>query len=111
MTDPNASVSLHVHMPVWVKELVAATAEEEGMSMSQFCAHVLAVAARDTIGIPEPPPAVAPLPTVSDVLRTYIEGSKMIGPCGNAWPCEYSEEASKFIGDAEFCGSCNVRVH
>jgi len=111
VTDPNENVSLHLRMPAWVKELVAEAAAAEGMAMAQYCAHVLAGCARDTIGIPEPPPAVAALPTVSDVLRTYIEGSKMIGPCGNAWPCEYSEEASKFIGDAEFCGSCNVRVH
>lgn len=111
MADPNKTVGLHIHMPSWVKELVVAAAEEEGMSMSQYCAHVLAVRARDTIGIPIPPAAVAPLPTVSDVLRTYVEGSKMIGPCGDAWPCEYREEGSKFIGDAEFCGECNIRVH
>lgn len=111
MSDPNKSVGLHIRLPQWVKGLVEAAAEEEGMSMSQYCAHVLAMLARDTIGVPLPPIAAAPLPTVSDVLRTYVEGSKMIGPCGEHWPCEYSEESSKFIGDAEFCGECNIRVH
>ena len=111
MSDPNKQVSIHMSMPAWVKELIAEAAEAEGMSMSQYCAHILALRARDTIGIPNPPPAVAPIPTVSDVLRTYVDGSKMIGPCGEPWPCEYREESSKFIGDAEFCGTCNVRVH
>lgn len=112
MSDKNSLVSVHISLPVWVKEFVAEAAEKEGLSMSQFCSHVLAAGARDTIGIPKPPSPVAPIPTVSDVLRTYIDGgSKLIGPCGNAWPCEYSENTSQFIGSAEFCGACNVRVH
>lgn len=111
MTDPNKSVGLHIHMPQWVKELVASAAEEEGLSMSQYCAHVLAMRARDTIGVPNPPPAAAPIPSVSDVLRSYVDGGKLIGPCGEPWPCQYSEDSSKFIGDVEFCGECNVRVH
>jgi hypothetical protein len=111
MTSDGETVALHLKIPAWVKALIAEAAEEEGMSMSQYCAHVLSMRARDTIGIPNPPPAAAPIPSISDVLRSYVDGSKLIGPCGKPWPCEYSEDSSKFIGDVEFCGECNIRVH
>lgn len=112
MNDKNKLVSLHISLPIWVKELVSAAAAAENTSVSQYCAHALSTLARDTIGVPRTPPAVAPVPTVSDVLRNYVEGnSKLIGPCGDAWPCGYSADQSNWIGDCEFCAECNVRVH
>lgn len=112
MVDPNKLVDLHISLPFWVKKLIAEAAESEGMSMSQYCALVLSVCARDTIGLPKPPDPVAPPPTVADVLRSYVDGSnKLIGPCGDSWPCGYDADESKWIGDCEFCASCNVRIH
>lgn len=110
--DPNVSVSIHLHVPAWVKQLIVEAAAVEGMSMSEYCAHGLHVLARDTIGVPLPPSPATPIPGVADVLRAYVEGTdRLIGPCGKTWPCSYAADESKWIGDAEFCGSCNVRVH
>lgn len=112
MDDPNASVSIHLHIPAWVKALIVEASEKESMSMSEYCAHVLSTLARDTIGIPKAPSPAAPIPGVADVLRMYVEGAdRLIGPCGESWPCNYDAACSRWIGDAEFCGSCNIRVH
>lgn len=110
-TDPNDTVQLCLKIPRWVKELVREAAEAESLSLSVYASHALVGAARDTIEVPSPPPAAAPIPTVSDVLREYVSGdSRLIGPCGERWPCSYDPQASKYIGDAEFCSHCDVRV-
>ena len=110
--DPNASVSIHLTIPLWVKKLIIEAAAVEGVSMSEYCAHGLHTIARDTIGVPLPPSPATPIPGVADVLRAYVEGeSRLIGPCGKVWPCGYEADCSNWIGDAEFCGECNVRVH
>jgi hypothetical protein len=112
MGDKKDVAHLHISLPLWVKELVFAAAEKEETSVSQYCAHVLSTLARDTIGIPNPPPAAAPIPSVSDVLRAYVAGEdKLIGPCGEPWPCEYDQDQSNYIGECEFCNHCGVRVH
>lgn len=109
--DQNEDVRVSVLMPLWVKEALREAAEVEGLPLSTYASHALIAAARDTIGVPKPPPAAAPIPSVSDVLREYINGdSRLIGPCGERWPCPYDPQASKYIGDAEFCAHCDVRV-
>ena len=111
MAADTSLVRLGLSVPVWVKERIVEAAAVEGVSVSHFCAAVLCEAAGDTIGFPAPPPAVAPVPSLSDVLRSYVEGSaRLIGPCGDVWPCEYSPEDSRWIGDCEFCGHCSIRV-
>ena len=111
MVDPNKTADLHVWMPQWVKDLVAAAADAEGVSMSQYCAVQLSRCARDTIGLPKPPDPVAPPPTVADVLKSYVAGeTKLIGSCGEAWPCGYSPDKAHWIGDFEFCHLFHVRI-
>lgn len=108
--DPNVT-RMHIHVEPWVKSFVMAAAEEEGLTLGEYCSLVLLAGASGSLNIPQPPPAAAPIPSVSDVLRSYVEGSSLIGPCGEPSPCQYGERDSKFIGDVEFCGSCNIRVH
>lgn len=102
---------IRILVPVWVKDLVRQAAAREGVPVATLAASMLVEGARDTIGLPKPPDPVAPIPSVSDVLRAYVAGEeRMIGPCGNSWPCEYDESESKYIGDCEFCGHCDIRV-
>lgn len=110
--DPNDYVRVSVLMPRWVKDELRKAADEVGLPVSTYSSYALVRAARDTIGVPEPPPASAPVPTVSDVLRAYVEGNddRLIGPCGERWPCGYDPDSSKYIGKIEFCDVCNVRV-
>jgi hypothetical protein len=109
--DKNRTVNLHLHIPIWVKELLFEAAEREGTPLSTLAACLLKEAAKGRMGLPPAPEPVCPIPSLPDVLRAYVEGSdRLIGPCGNSWPCEYRQECSDWIGDLEFCYHCGVRV-
>lgn len=105
------TVRMTISIPNEVRELSIQAAEELDIPLAQFISAALREYARDTIGLPKPPPASAPVPSVSDVLRSYVEGSeRLIGPCGEKWPCGYNETAPEHLNDWEFCGSCGIRT-
>lgn len=102
---------INMYVEPWVKQYMIDASEKAGMTLGTYCSMIMLAGARDTLDIPQPPAAAAPVPTISDVLRCYVEGSSLIGPCGERWPCKYEQSDSNFLGDIEFCGSCNIRVH
>lgn len=108
----NRDVRVSILLPAWLREQLDKAAEKEGMARSTWISLMLRKHCLDTLEIPQPPPAVNPIPSTSDVLRSYVDGSfKLIGPCGERWPCEYENSESDFIVDYEFCGHCGVRVN
>ena len=110
MDQKNKLTKLHISVPIWLKELLVESADKEGMSTAQYCAFKLEASARDTIGVFRRPPETA-IPTVADVLRNYVDGTdKLIGPCGDPWPCAYDPTEVKVLGDYEFCGACDICV-
>lgn len=111
LEQKNKLTKLHVSLPIWLKDLIKEASSKEGMSMSEYVCYALMQCARDTIEVPRAPDPVAPIPTVTDVLRNYVEGKdKLIGPCGNPYPCAYEDAEPLMIGSAEFCAECNVRT-
>jgi len=104
-------VARRIVLPLWVDTLLREAAEKEGVAMSTLAASLLEEACRDTIGLPKKPEPAGPVPGLPEVLRSYVEGQPLIGPCGEAWPCGFDKEEVKWIGAMEFCGKCNVRVH
>ena len=82
-----------------------------GISTSEVIALAAREYARDAIDLPSEPPK-ASIPTVSDVLRSYVDGSAdpLIGPCGERYPCDYDPDDTEIVGNMEFCGACGVRV-
>ena len=105
------TVRMTISIPNEVREMSILASEELDIPLAQFIAAALREYARDTIGLPKPPPASAPIPTVSDVLREYISGeNRLIGPCGQSWPCEYDSTTPETVGEWEFCGSCGIRT-
>lgn len=110
--DRNSTVRFMVSVPRWLRERLVEVAARDGVSVSELCSVMLLKACGDTIGVPAPPPAVAPIPSVSDVLRDYVSGEgRLVGPCGERWPCGFERGQGVFIGDLEFCSVCNVRVN
>lgn len=106
------TVRMFVNVPPWVKERLKEAAAKEGMALATFCSLALLEVARDTIGVPKPPDPVSGVPSVTDVLRNYVEGNgRLIGPCGEVWPCGYDPDESKCVAEVEFCGKCGIRVH
>ena len=111
MVDKNKIVRVHISLPFGVKELCKQAADKLGISTSELIALAAREYARDTIGLPCEPPK-ASIPTVSDVLRSYVDGTAdpLIGPCGERYPCDYDPDDTEIVGHMEFCGACGVRV-
>jgi hypothetical protein len=108
---PGSTVRMHIAVPQELRELCIERADELGVSLQQFCLAALREYSRDTIGLPKPPPAKVPPPSVTDVLRAYVDGeTKLIGPCGSKWPCLLNDEGTEELGDWEFCKACGIRV-
>jgi hypothetical protein len=110
MDQKNKLTKLHISVPFWLKDMLVDAAQKEDMSTSQYCGRKLEESARDTIGVIRKPP-VTSIPTVTDVLRNYVDGtSKLIGPCGESWPCDYDPEQVRILGEYEFCHACDICV-
>ena len=111
MDQKNKLTKLHISVPFWLKDLLVEAAEKEGMSTSAYCARKLETSARDTIEVIRRPP-VTSIPTVADVLQAYVEGEgRLIGPCGDPYPCAYDPNEVKILGEFEFCGACDICIH
>lgn len=93
------------------KNRIIDAAEEADLSINALVANAVKAYLDAEISIPVPPPAVRPIPTVSEVLRDYINpaSEKLLGPCGNPWPCEADGNVQD-IGGVDFCGHCGIRV-
>ena len=111
MSSKYKKIRVHISIPLHVKEVWAKAGSKLGISTSELIALAAREYARDTIGLPCQPPK-ASIPTVSDVLRSYVEGSAdpLIGPCGERYPCDYDPDDTEIVGNMEFCGACGVRV-
>tara|TARA_Y100000401_G_scaffold115691_1_gene119870 strand:+ start:2354 stop:2701 length:348 start_codon:yes stop_codon:yes gene_type:complete len=112
LDSKNKIVRVHISIPLFVKELCKEAGEKLGISTSEVIALAAREYARDTIELPRVAPAV-PVPTLSDVLRSYVEGTgdRLIGPCGEAWSqCQYEDSDPEIVGSMEFCGKCGVRT-
>ena len=112
MSSKNKKIRVHISIPLHVKEVCAKAGSKLGISTSEVIALAAREYARDTIELPRVAPAV-PVPTLSDVLRSYVEGTgdRLIGPCGEAWSqCQYEDSDPEIVGSMEFCGKCGVRT-
>jgi len=98
-------------VPAELKNDLIMLAEEMQLPVSQICLGFLREGVRNTIELPKPPPAAAPIPTTADVLRAYVSGEdKLVAPCGARWPCEYESTPTEKLGEWEFCGHCGIRT-
>jgi len=117
MTTPNKEgknrdVRVSILLPAWLRDKLDEAAHKADMPRSTWICLMLRNHYFDTLEIPAPPPAAAPIPSTSDVLKSYVDGSfRLMGPCGERWPCEYETSESDFIVDYEFCGHCGIRVN
>ena len=87
------------------KNLLIKAAEEAGMSLSGFMNYTIWEFCQSEKSIP-PAPAPNPKPTPADYLRSYLDGTKILMPCGK-------EECNMQIvtfDKAEYCNTCSFRV-
>lgn len=111
LVDDGDFCVVQLRMRGLLKNRLVSAAAERGLSLNQFGALCIKAVLDEEADIAPPPPAHAPLPTVQEVLRSYLEGSedKLLAPCGKAWPCE-ADGNLEDVGGVDFCGSCGIRV-
>lgn len=105
---PGAPAILHIQLPADLKNAVVDAARDSGLSVTGWVANILRLAVRDSQGLPPPPPAAGPIPDPAATLRAYVTGERLLGPCGQPWPCD-ANSATETVGGFEWC-RCGIRV-
>lgn len=102
---------IHLRVPGWLKNQMLELANDDGISLRSWVMMACKAVVENKVNVPPPPPAVAPVPTVQQVIEDYLSGSSgTIAPCGKQWPCELDEEGTVKLTNVEYCAECNIRV-
>ena len=102
LKDTNIIVPEEVHQALRDK------ADEAGMNFRQYLLSVFRYAIEDTMPMA---PAITPPPTLRTVLEAYHKGEKLLGPCGETWPCAMETKGVDDCEGVEWCRACNVRLN
>lgn len=87
------------------KNLLIQAAESQGMTLSGYMEYIIWEYCQSTKGL-IPAPAPHPKPSPADYLRSYLDGERVLMPCGK-------EECNMKIvtfDNAEFCNTCSFRL-
>lgn len=107
-TGPNY---IQVRLPGWLKnDLIAHTAELD-CTLNAWLVEAIQAQLRADRGLPDPPPAHAPLPTTADMIREWAVGERVVMPCGRSEGCSVVGEDGRWAHDGMgFCVDCGIRV-
>lgn len=109
-SDPESVAVIYVRVPGWLKNAIADQCAKNAISVNRWAANILLRAYEEDHHIPEAPPAQAPLPTVTDVIRGYLTGETVLEPCGREAPCEREVAGAFRVAGVEYCNFCRIRV-
>lgn len=101
---------LYLRVPGWLKNELVDQADAAGLSLAAYVGAILHRIARQDAGLPEPPPARAPIPTITDVLHEYATGEPLLTPCGKQRTCDGLDATPRTIGSIQFCAVCDIRL-
>jgi hypothetical protein len=102
---------VQVRVPAAVKNAVIDACEVLGCSLNAWLVEAIQKGLRDDLGLPEPPPAKAGLPTPADMIRQWAAGERVLMPCGAVEPCAAVGPDGVWSHDGMgFCGACGIRV-
>lgn len=104
----DSSYNLVIRIPGWFKNEILEHVQSLEVPVNTWAISVLREALRAQQGLPPAPPAAAPLPTISDVLRSYVTGEKVLMPCGQPGPCAGDDPVE--LGGYAYCRECSIRV-
>jgi len=85
-------------------------AKKLGVPYTNWAVLALVKHLNDETGVPEPPPARAPLPSPVDELNAYLRGERLLLPCGREGLSCPGTERIEFVGGLGFCPECRIRV-
>ena len=102
---------LQVRLPAELKNAVIDRCEALECSLNAWLVEALRKGLRDDLGLPEPPPAKAPLPTPADMIREWAAGERVLFPCGRTDNCTAVAPDGAWVHDGMgFCRECGIRV-
>lgn len=87
------------------KNLLIQAAEDAGMTLTGFMSYAIWDFCQSQKSMP-PAPAPHPKPTPADYLRSYLEGEKVLMPCGK----EQCDMKIVHFDNAEYCNTCSFRI-
>jgi len=106
--SPDSSYNLVIRIPGRLKNQILDHCSSVGAPLNAWIVSLILAGLRDAHELPPPPPAAAPLPTIDEVLRSYVLGERIIMPCGKPGPCP-GEDPIK-LGGVDYCPECSIRV-
>lgn len=108
--NPDRETVLYLRIPLHLKGEIAKWAKRSGMSQNAWAANVLRLAVRGEYGMPDPPPAVAPLATPAEALRAYLAEETILTPCGERTACPGTESDPEMLHGIPWCRACGIRL-
>lgn len=100
----------HIRLPGWLKNQVIEVTKKNNTNVNGWITEVIRRGLREEWGLPEPPPAVAPLPTTADQIRLWVSGEKILTPCGKVNTCFGTQNEPYRHSGMSFCKECDIRV-
>jgi hypothetical protein len=110
LVDPDWPAQVNAKVPGWLKNEIVTHCKENGVGLNAWIVEALRKGLRDDLGLPEPPPARAPLPTVADQIREWAVGERIVTPCGRIKECPATQGETWEHGGMTFCRDCGIRV-
>lgn len=104
----DSNYNLVIRIPGWFKNEILEHVDSLGTQVNIWVTSALREALRAQQGLPPAPPAAAPLPTLDEVLRSYVTGEKLLMPCGKPGPCAGEDPVE--LGSFWYCRECSIRV-
>lgn len=108
--DPDAQTYVMVRMDGRLKNELAKHCRAQDVSMNAWLIEIIKYGIRHQKGVPQPPPAVAPLPTAAEVVRAWAQGEKVLTPCGKRGECYGTNNDPDMHDGMGFCRECGIRV-
>lgn len=109
IANPDVANYLQIRLPGWLKNEIIHHCETIGCSLNAWLVEAMQASLREGRGLPEPPPARAPLPTTADQIRAWAVGERVMMPCGKL-QCDADKGGTWVHDSMGFCRECGIRV-
>jgi len=106
--NPNHTYNLTIRIPGTLKQQIHNHLTQNNQTLNQWLTSLIHNALHNNWTVP-PPPAERNIPTHADQIRAYATGERLLGPCGDPWPCG-AVEGCTVSGGVSFCDVCGLRV-
>ena len=104
-SNPDGKYNLTVVIPGWLKNKIVDHCQLLGLSIGEWVATRLMLDINEEKGLPEPPQALKGIPDVTDVIREWATGERIIQPCGKTDCKPEWQELQKM----KLCTKCGIR--